>query len=233
MYLKRIFPNYFAHRAILLGLRKKGDISEARKYFDTLTTMTEDIVLYNIMMDGYVNLGNINGMLELLREMKEKAVHPTHVTGTVVIKGLCQQGKLQEAVQSSRLRGKAFQLHNEMLMHNLKPTPVTYNVLINGLCVYGDLNDADRLLISVDDCNINLSKDLKSPLRDYSAVINRLCKRTLTTEAKYFFSMMLSDGISPDQELCKVMLNAFRRGGDSSSVFQLLAEMIKSGFPPD
>ncbi|KAK9934906.1 hypothetical protein M0R45_022033 [Rubus argutus] len=164
MYLKRIFPNYFAHRAILLGLRKKGDISEARKYFDTLTTMTEDIVLYNIMMDGYVNLGNINGMLELLREMKEKAVHPTHVTGTVVIKGLCQQGKLQEAVQ---------------------------------------------------------------------VIEEILCKRTLTTEAKYFFSMMLSDGISPDQELCKVMLNAFRRGGDSSSVFQLLAEMIKSGFPPD
>ncbi|KAK9934905.1 hypothetical protein M0R45_022033 [Rubus argutus] len=162
-------------------------------------------VTYTTLMNGYCEQGNINGMLELLREMKEKAVHPTHVTGTVVIKGLCQQGKLQEAVQSSRLRGKAFQLHNEMLMHNLKPTPVTYNVLINGLCVYGDLNDADRLLISVDDCNINLSKVA------YTTLIKAHCAK----------------------ELCKVMLNAFRRGGDSSSVFQLLAEMIKSGFPPD
>ncbi|CAL9024558.1 unnamed protein product [Prunus brigantina] len=120
-----------------------------------------------------------------------------------------------------------------MLIHNLEPTPVTYNVLINGLCVYGDLMDADRLLVSLCDCNINLTKvayttlikahcakddvhravglfhqmvekGFEISIRDYSAVINRLCKRCLITDAKYFFCMMLSDGICPDQELCEM-----------------------------
>ncbi|XP_048431183.1 putative pentatricopeptide repeat-containing protein At1g13630 [Pyrus x bretschneideri] len=228
MYRKRIIPNYSANRGILLRLREKGDIYEARKYFDHLTTRK-----YNIMMDGYVKLGSVaeaiklykqiiekginpstvtfntlihgfckigklvearrmldtielhgllpspvtyntlmnancehdRGMLELLQDMEAKAVEPTHVSYTVVIKGLCKQGKLWDAVhlvEKMYAKGltpdqitynaiikcfckaqdfeKAFQLHNEMLIHDLEPTPVTYN-----LCVYGDLEDADRL----------------------------------------------------------------------------------------
>nr|POE70410.1 putative pentatricopeptide repeat-containing protein [Quercus suber] len=108
--------------------------------------------------------------------MEAKAVMPTRVTYTVVIKGLCKQWKLQESVkllEDMRAKGltpdqityntiiqcfckardlsKAFQLHDEMLLHNLEPSPVTYNVLINGLCVYGDLKDADKLLLSLED----------------------------------------------------------------------------------
>ncbi len=45
--------------------------------------------------------------------------------------------------------------------------------------------------------------------------------------------MMLSDGISPDQEICEVMLKAFHQEGDLDSVFELLAEIIKCGLLPD
>ncbi|KAM2232590.1 hypothetical protein ACFXTI_011074 [Malus domestica] len=78
-----------------------------------------------------------------------------------------------------------------------------------------------------------MEKGFEISIRDYSAVINRLCKRCRITEAKYFFCMMLSDGIFPDQELCEVMLNVFDQGGDFDSAAELLAEMIKFGFHPD
>ncbi|KAJ4845660.1 hypothetical protein Tsubulata_050855 [Turnera subulata] len=133
------------------------------------------------------------------------------------------------------------------MLHNIEPLPDTYNILINGLCVYGDLKDADNLLVSLLEQNVNLTKvayttiikahcargdfgraviffrqmvgkGYEVSIRDYSAVINRLWKRCLIMEAKYFFCMMLSDGVSPDQPICEVMLNAFHRGGQSNSV---------------
>ncbi|KAJ4835994.1 hypothetical protein Tsubulata_031920 [Turnera subulata] len=148
------------------------------------------------------------------------------------------------------------------MLHNIEPLPDTYNILTNGLCVYGDLKDADNLLVSLLEQNVNLTKvayttiikahcargdfgraviffrqmvgkGYEVSIRDYSAVINRLCKRCLIMEAKYFFCMMLSDGVSPDQPICEVMLNAFHRGGQSNSVLELLPAIIKMGLMND
>ncbi|GFZ00186.1 tetratricopeptide repeat (TPR)-like superfamily protein [Actinidia rufa] len=156
---------------------------------------------------------------------------------------------------------KAFQLHNEMLRHNLQPSPATYNILLNGLCVNRDLTDADRFFSSLQDQNIRLTKvayttlikahcvkgdackadvlfrqmvekGFEISITDYSAVINRLCKKNLTIKVKVFLHMLLSDGISLDQEICFVMLNAFRRVGDLTSEFELLVKMIKCGLLP-
>ena len=41
--------------------------------------------------------------------------------------------------------------------------------------------------------------------------------------------MMLSNSIAPDEELCKMMLNAFSESGDHGSLSELLAVMIKTG----
>ncbi|KAK4842443.1 hypothetical protein QYF36_021776 [Acer negundo] len=230
---KRIYPNSFTHSAILLGMSENEMMSEARMYFDTLTMgdLTQDIILYNIMIDGYVKFeGNMHCLFELLEEMRAKAIGPSHITYTVVIKGLCKQWKLQEAIRlledmyaegltpdqityntiiqcfcKAKDIKTAFQLHEEMLLHKLEPTPVTYNILINGLCLYGNLKDADNLLFSLQKSDISLTKvayttiikahcvkgdvdkavvyfrhmvekGFEISIRDYSSVINRLCK---------------------------------------------------------
>ncbi|KAI8022330.1 putative pentatricopeptide repeat-containing protein [Camellia lanceoleosa] len=71
---------------------------------------------------------------------------------------------------------KAFQLHNEMLLHNLQPSPITYNVLINGLCIYGDLKDADRLFSSLQDQNIGLTKVAYTTLIKAHCAKGDVCK---------------------------------------------------------
>nr|POE86193.1 putative pentatricopeptide repeat-containing protein [Quercus suber] len=73
--------------------------------------------------------------------MRAKGLTPDQITYNTIIQCFCKARDLS----------KAFQLHDEMLLHNLEPSPVTYNVLINGLCVYGDLKDADKLLLSLED----------------------------------------------------------------------------------
>lgn len=178
--------------------------------------------------------------------MYAKGLRPDQVTYNTIIQSFCKARNLENA----------FRLHTEMLARDLVPTPVTYNLLINGLCVYGELADADSLLISLQDRNVNLTKvayttiphcakgdvqraifyfgqmmekRFEISIRDYSAVINRLCKRSLLTEVKFFFLMMLYDGIYPDHQICEAMLNAFHEGGDLQSYFQLLGKMIKFG----
>ncbi|ONI21380.1 hypothetical protein PRUPE_2G062300 [Prunus persica] len=143
-----------------------------------------------------------------------------YVSYTLVIKALFKLGKLQEDTQithnilikcfcKARDFLKAFQLHNEMLVHNLEPTPVTYNVLINGLCVYGDLMDADRLLVSLCDCNINLKVAYTTLIKAHRA------KGDVHRAVGLFHQM--------------VMLNTFRRVGDLNSVAEP-SEMFKLGF---
>ncbi|ONI21379.1 hypothetical protein PRUPE_2G062200 [Prunus persica] len=163
-----------------------------------------------------------------------------YVSYMVVIKALFKLGKLQEDTQITynilikcfcRARDflKAYQLHNEMLVHNLEPTPVTYNVLISGLCVYGDLMDADRLLVSLCDCNINLTKVA------YTTLIKAHCAKGDVHRAVELFHQMVKKGFEISirdyaKELCEVMLNTFRHVGDLNSVAELLAEMFKLGF---
>ncbi|KAB2614256.1 pentatricopeptide repeat-containing protein [Pyrus ussuriensis x Pyrus communis] len=169
--------------------------------------------------------------------MYAKGLTPDQITYNTIIKCFCKAQDFE----------KAFQLHNEMLMHNLEPTPVTYNLLINGLCVYGDLEDADRLLVSLDDGNINLTKfayttlikahcakgDVYRAVGLFLQMVGKGFEISIRDYSAYFFCMMLSDGISSDQELCEVMLNVFDQGGDFDSAAELLAKMIKFGFHPD
>ena len=79
---REIFPNHFTYSAILLGLCEKRNISEAMKYFDNLITSdwVEDIVLYNIMMDGYVKVGDIAEDVQLYKKLTEQKITPSIVT---------------------------------------------------------------------------------------------------------------------------------------------------------
>ncbi|PIA36780.1 hypothetical protein AQUCO_03200037v1 [Aquilegia coerulea] len=349
MQSKGIIINSYAHDAILSSLCKRGRVVEARAFFNTLTKVSE-ILLYNIMIDGYAKIGqidqavqlfgeiidsgltptistynsliyvfcknekldeakgllqtliihgllptamtyttlrnaysrkgNMDVVLQLFSEMERNYVPPTVVTYTVIIKGFCEQRRLRHALQvfedmqtrglipdqivfntlikgfcEVKNMGAAKRLLMRMLLDNLQPSPVTYNILISGLCMERNLKGADTLLGTLHNMDITLTKTaystiikahcvkgsasktvmLFNEMRDMGhaisirdSVINRLCKRCHIDEVKIIFRLMLLDRISPDQDLCVVMIKAFCHGGDKISVFELFAEMIKS-----
>ncbi|KAL6964470.1 hypothetical protein U1Q18_035523 [Sarracenia purpurea var. burkii] len=100
---------------------------------------------------------------------------------------------------------------------NVGLTKVAYTTLIKAHCAKGDVHKVDMLFHQM------VQKGFEISVRDYCAVINRLCKKNLTTKVKVFLRMMLSDGISLDQEISSVLLNAFHQVGDLNSKFELLA----------
>ncbi|OMO72220.1 hypothetical protein COLO4_27779 [Corchorus olitorius] len=205
-------------------------------------------VTYTVLIKGQCKQRRLQEAVQLLKDMRNKGLNPDQVTYNTIIQCFCRASNIKRALK----------LVNDMLLNNLEPTPVTYNILINCLCVYGKLKDADKLLSSLQEKNVSLTKvayttiikahcvkgdvhrafmifclmvekGFEISVRDYSAVINRLCKRCLISEARYFYRMMLSYGISPDQEICEVLLNAYHQSCDYILIYELLASMIKLG----
>ncbi|KAL8258109.1 hypothetical protein R6Q59_030150 [Mikania micrantha] len=96
--------------------------------------------------------------------------------------------------------------------------------LIKAHCVKGDVNQAKMVFSEM------MKTGFEATVRDYSCVINRLCKRCLTNEAKAFLSMMFSSAVLPDVHIYTVMMAAFRLVGDHHSIQELLPNMVKCGF---
>ncbi|KAK8473959.1 hypothetical protein V6N13_017155 [Hibiscus sabdariffa] len=163
-------------------------------------------------------------MLELLRVMHAKGIRPIHVTYSVIMEGLCEEQKLQEAVRL--LEGKLkdankllFPLHEQ----DIKLTRAGYTQIIKAHCVKGAVYSAFMFF------RLMMENEFEISIKDYSAVINRLCNRCLITEPHHLLCIMLSHGIFPDQGICDVLLNAYQQCGDLTSVYEMLAWTIKSG----
>ncbi|GJS21063.1 putative pentatricopeptide repeat-containing protein [Tanacetum coccineum] len=215
-----------------------------------------DIILYNIMINKYAKLGMTHETVQLYnqREMEAYGVEPTHVTYTVIIKDLCKQWKLQESLMilddmlsriypdevsyniviqrfcKAREIPKAFELHDEMVSRDLTPDAnnfvlkkAAYTTPIKAHCVKGDPEAAMVIFSEM------VKAGYEATIRDYSAVVNRLCKRCLTNEAKVFFSMMFSNGVLPDLHLYTEIMYALREVGDIRPMHELLPNMVKCG----
>ncbi|RRT86068.1 hypothetical protein B296_00005298 [Ensete ventricosum] len=68
---KRIMANSFAHGGILSGLCKNGLVPEAKWYLENLaaTGQTLNIMLYNIVIDGYAKIGDVEGSVMLYEQI--------------------------------------------------------------------------------------------------------------------------------------------------------------------
>lgn len=186
----------------------------------------------------------------ILNHMLPGSFQPDEVFYNTIIKNLCEARDMKGA----------FQLYKQMEKHKLQPNRVTYNILLNGLCTHGELKDAEELFSTLQDVGLMkcdytilikahcakgsvykavilfqkmIEKGFEISIRDYSAVINRLCKRNLLAGVEIFLRMMLFHGISVDSQICFVMLNSFHHIRDRNYVFQLASLMIKCGLDTD
>ncbi|KAL4591910.1 hypothetical protein LXL04_004885 [Taraxacum kok-saghyz] len=206
-------------------------------------------VTYTVIIKSLCKQKKLQESLQQLDHMLSHNIYPDEVSYNILIQSLCKAREFQ----------KAFELHNQMMMSlNIKPDGVTYNILMNGLCVYGNLHDADKLYLFLKESNFRLKKaaymilvkahcvkgdveraivvfcemvdmGFEVDVRDYSCVINRLCKRCLVNEAKGFLKMMFGNGVYPDRRVYGVMVYGFEFVDDVHSVYELMPNMVKCG----
>ncbi|KAG6398992.1 hypothetical protein SASPL_140464 [Salvia splendens] len=186
-FLYGVYQNSFPHRSVLIGLCEKRTMFEARSYFNALAKggFIHDIVLYNIMIDGYVKVGNVADAVGLYESLLEKGIPPTVVTFNTLINGLCKARKLAQA--RKWLDG--------MKMHNVEPTIVSYTTIMNAFCEVGKLEDTFELFEEMKKNGIEPNQVT------YTVLMKGLCKRGKLEESVAILRDMLAKDLIVAEKL--------------------------------
>ncbi|CAN8293690.1 unnamed protein product [Cochlearia groenlandica] len=180
-------------------------------------------VTYTVIIKGLCRGLKHDKCDQVIKDMDSQGISVDHITYNTIIQCLCRVKDFS----------KAFKYFEEMRSRNLEPTPATYNILIDALCFY-DLKKAEKFLYKLQDEDVCLSKVAYTTLikahcvrgdpamavklfhqmvdrgfdvtiGDYSAAINRLCRKHLAEETKSLVRLMLSRGVLPDLDIWRVM----------------------------
>ena len=109
---------------------KEGRASRALEFLKEMESLgfETNVVTFNCLIDGYVGVGDVEGVERVLRLMSEKGISRNVVTYTMLIKGYCKQCKMEEAE-------KMFQEMKEEEKEGLVVVDeCAYGVLVDGYC---------------------------------------------------------------------------------------------------
>ncbi|KAL3597764.1 hypothetical protein D5086_009401 [Populus alba] len=193
-------PDVVTFNARISALCSSGKVLEASRIF---RDMQIDEVL-GLPQPNIITLwkeGRISEAEELLQKMNEKGYVIDTVTCNIVIDGLCNNGKLDKAIE----------IVNGMWTH--------------GSAALGNLGNSYIGLVDDSDSWKKCMPDLIS----YSTIISGLCKAGRVGEAKKKFIEMMGKNLQPDSAIYDVFIHSFCKEGKISSAFRVLKDMEKKG----
>ncbi|CAN6820389.1 unnamed protein product [Brassica oleracea] len=213
-------PQYRCQRTIksfnslLNALLKCGAFDEMKKVLTRVDEYGEpDACTYNILISGYSQSGCFDEALKLFDEMVKKKVKPTGVTFGTIIRMLCNDLKVKEALKMK---------HDMLKVYGVFPTVHIYASLIKALCQDGELGLAFKL-----------KDEVKADSAIYSTLISSLIKAGRSDEVSGILEEMREKGCEPDTVTYNVLINGFCLENDFESAYKVLDDMVEKGLKPD
>ncbi|XP_060668786.1 pentatricopeptide repeat-containing protein At4g21300 isoform X2 [Ziziphus jujuba] len=196
-----------------------GCIHDARCLFDQIPH--KDIVLWNVMINGYVKNGDTNNSVEMFLKMKKSDSKPNAVTFACML-SICA---------SDVLIGFATQLHGLAVSCGLELDSSVANTLLSMYSKCKCLSDARRLF------------DLmpQTDVVTWNGMISGYVQNGFMTEASHIFHDMVSAGVKPDSitfssflpslaEYCRNVEMACKIFNRSATVDVVVCTAMISGF---
>ncbi|KAL6339488.1 hypothetical protein AAG906_033027 [Vitis piasezkii] len=208
------------YRTVVNALCKNGFVQAAEMFcckvlrlgFGLDTHVCTSLVLANCRRD---DLGEAFRVFEKMS--KEESCRPNSVTYSILIHGLCEAGRLEEA----------FQLKQEMVEKGCQPSTRTYTVLIKAKC---DIGMTDKAMNMLDEM---ATKACVPNVHTYTILIDRLCREGKIEVANGVFRKMLKHGLCPGIITFNALINGYCKEGWVVSAFQLLSVMEKGNCKPN
>ncbi|XP_015072291.1 pentatricopeptide repeat-containing protein At2g22070 [Solanum pennellii] len=169
--------NVIAFTSLLDGYIKLGDISPARKIFDSLKD--RDVVVWTAMIVGYVQNGFNDDAMELFRLMVKEGPDPNNYTLAAML-SVCSS-------VASLNHGK--QIHSAAIKAGEALSVSVSNALVTMYAKAGNISCARRVFDL-----IHLNRDTVS----WTSMILALAQHGLGAEALQLFENMLAFGMKPD-----------------------------------
>ncbi|KAL5202897.1 hypothetical protein ABZP36_013849 [Zizania latifolia] len=178
---------------------------------------------------------------EVVRWMVANGVPPDVVTYSTLISGLCNAGRVPEALgvldlmleegcrpnahtytpimhaycTSGRIH-EAKRLLNTMVASGCAPSTVTYNVLVEALCKVGSFNEVEALFEE------SSKKEWTPDAITYSSYMNGLCKAGRIDKSFALVNRMLSNGLHPNEVTLNILLDGVCRSSTAWTAKRLL-----------
>jgi pentatricopeptide repeat protein len=135
----------------------------------------------------------------------------------ILVEGLCQFGKFDEAVS----------LLHEMLKQGRLPNVTTYSTLMHFLCQHGQVDNAFDLFERMQE------QDTAADTVVYNILTSGLCRNGRVIEAfDLFRSMMTSEGCFPNSGTYQVLLDGLIRSKKFEEAKNLVSMMSAEGVKP-
>ncbi|ORX97667.1 hypothetical protein K493DRAFT_406876 [Basidiobolus meristosporus CBS 931.73] len=190
-------------------------------------------------------------MLYLYQEMVAKSIPIDHTTYNALIKGLCKNARVSQAMElyrhmldskvtptvatyntllstytkSSKLH-KALELYDEMKGMGLVGDTVTYTTLINGLLKIHEYRRAMEVYKEMVDKKVRLN------VITYTTLINGHVKQGNISEAMKVYSDMVANEISPNVVTYNVLINGQMRDDNLEAAMELYRDMLAHSIAP-
>ncbi|KAG6524270.1 hypothetical protein ZIOFF_014176 [Zingiber officinale] len=205
-------PTATTYSTLIDGFCEIGDINSMRMMLEEMDgrAIIPNKITYSVVIKALCKSGQVKEAFDKLNNMVTLGIGADSITYNTVMKGFCEQ-------RNSKM---VFHIYDIMINGGLVPTPVTYTYLIDCLCLNCQVDRAEEVLYFLlhqgirlrkfcymtviqaycgmampDKAFVLLDEMLKSgyevTIKDFSAIINRLCKRDFVHDAKIFFNKML------------------------------------------
>ncbi|KAJ0485410.1 putative tetratricopeptide-like helical domain superfamily, DYW domain-containing protein [Helianthus annuus] len=155
---------------------KCSDVKTAHDFF--LTTETENVVLWNVMLVAYGQLGDLHESVNIFSQMQINGLTPNQYTYPSILRTCTQIGALDLGEQ----------IHTQVVKTGFQLNVYVCSVLIDMYSKHGDLHTAQKILNRLNE------KDVVS----WTAMIAGYAQHDLFNEALKTFEEMLHRGIQSD-----------------------------------
>ncbi|KAE9607568.1 hypothetical protein Lal_00026696 [Lupinus albus] len=234
--------NAFIGNALTDMYAKCGDIGRARWLFDGMAN--KNVVSWNLMINGYVKMGNADECIRLFNMMQLSGLKPDQITISNVLNVYFQCGRLDDArkmfseipkkdeicwttmivgyAQSGR-EEDALILFGDMLRGNIKPDSYTISSVVSSCAklaslYHGQVIHGKVVLMGIDD-NMPVC----------SALVDMYCKCGVTLDAWVIFQTMPVRNVIT----WNAMIRGYAQNGQVQEALVLYERMLQENFRPD
>ncbi|XP_010464347.1 PREDICTED: pentatricopeptide repeat-containing protein At3g07290, mitochondrial-like isoform X1 [Camelina sativa] len=208
------------YRTIVNALCKNGFTNAAEMFmckFIKIGFVLDSHICTSLLL-GFCRGLYISDALKVFDVMsREGSCSPNSVSYSILIHGLCEVGRLEEA----------FGFKDQMGEKGCYPSTRTYTVLIKALCDRGLIDKAFNLLDEM------IARGCKPNAHTYTVLIDGLCRDGKVEEANGVFRNMVVDGIFPSVVTYNALINGYCKDGRVVPAFELLAVMEKRACKPN
>ncbi|RXH75780.1 hypothetical protein DVH24_039479 [Malus domestica] len=232
-----------------------GRLGDALNAFDSMRKLIDgrpSVVVYNILINGFVKHSQHDQALGLYDKMIKDRVKANVYTFNILISSFCRNsefGLALELFKDMREKGcspnvvsfntliKGFFRESkfedgigmayEMIDFGCKFSSVTCEILVDGLCREGRVSEACELLIDFS------RKRVLPKSYDYLILVEVLCKKGSSGRALEVVDELWRTGNVPSLIACTTLIEGLRRLGRMDEASGLMKRMLEEGSVPD